>query len=97
MQGFLKSNFGGRLLNWATGASKLRSEVQKVNGRYGHVIGTGNGEIMRVIAAELASGRLKAIIDKVFPLVEAKKAMEYLEKGHAAGKVVIQVTPAPRN
>ena len=48
VQGFLNSKLGGKLLNWATGASSLRTKIKEVHGRYNHVIGTGNGEIGKV-------------------------------------------------
>jgi len=36
-------------------------------------------------------GRLKPVVDRVFPLQEARKAHEYLENGEQFGKVVLQV------
>lgn len=37
------------------------------------------------------SGKLKPIIDRVYPLREVPEAIRYVEAGHAAGKVVISV------
>jgi NADPH:quinone reductase-like Zn-dependent oxidoreductase len=39
----------------------------------------------------IASGAVKPVIDRTFPLVEAPDAIRYLEEGHPAGKVVITV------
>jgi NADPH:quinone reductase-like Zn-dependent oxidoreductase len=39
----------------------------------------------------LASGKLKPIIDRRYPLEETPDAMRYLEEGHARGKVIITV------
>ncbi len=39
----------------------------------------------------LESGKTKAVIDRRYPLSETGKAMEYIEAGHARGKVVISV------
>lgn len=39
----------------------------------------------------IEKGKLKPVIDRVFPLSETPKAIEYLEQGHAQGKVVITV------
>jgi NADPH:quinone reductase-like Zn-dependent oxidoreductase len=36
-------------------------------------------------------GRLKPVVDRVFPLKDARKAHEYLEKGEQFGKVVLRV------
>jgi len=39
----------------------------------------------------IQSGKVKPIIDKVYSLKDAPKAMHYLSKGHAKGKVVISI------
>ncbi len=39
----------------------------------------------------LASGKLKPVIDRRYPLAEAAEAIRYLEEGRARGKVVITV------
>ena len=37
----------------------------------------------------IATGKLKPVIDKVYPLSEAVAAMRHVEEGHARGKVII--------
>ena len=39
----------------------------------------------------LKTGRIRPVIDKVFPFDQAKDALAYLEKGRAKGKVVVQM------
>jgi len=39
----------------------------------------------------LKAGRIRPLIDKVFPFDQAKDALAYLEKGRAKGKVVVQI------
>jgi NADPH:quinone reductase-like Zn-dependent oxidoreductase len=39
----------------------------------------------------LKAGRIRPVIDKVFPFEQAKEALAYLEKGRAKGKVVVQM------
>jgi NADPH:quinone reductase-like Zn-dependent oxidoreductase len=39
----------------------------------------------------IESGKVRPVIDRTYPLAEAPKAIRYLEKGHANGKVVITV------
>ena len=41
----------------------------------------------------LATGRLKPVIDRQYPLSEAADAMRYLEQWHSGGKVIITVVP----
>ena len=36
-------------------------------------------------------GKIKPVIDKIFPLADAGNAFRYIESGHAAGKVVVVV------
>jgi NADPH:quinone reductase-like Zn-dependent oxidoreductase len=37
------------------------------------------------------AGKVKPVIDKCYPLSEVSKALQYLEEGHAKGKVVITI------
>ncbi|GAB4813063.1 hypothetical protein N2152v2_000109 [Parachlorella kessleri] len=57
--------------------------------RYRLVMVSPNGEQMR--AAIAMEGKLRPIIDRVLPLAHASEAHEYVEKGHARGKVVLKV------
>ncbi|KAL3148280.1 hypothetical protein ABBQ38_013746 [Trebouxia sp. C0009 RCD-2024] len=50
-----------------------------------------DGRQMQEVARLLAEGKLKAVIDKTFPLEEAAAAHQYLETGRPSGKVVLQV------
>jgi NADPH:quinone reductase-like Zn-dependent oxidoreductase len=43
------------------------------------------------LAAWLAEGKLKAVIDQVFALRDAPQAMRYVEQGHVRGKVVLSI------
>lgn len=74
---------------------RLRSQDKLAarGGGFHHVIGTGNGSIMRVVAGLMAQGSLKAVIDKRYSLVRAKEAMQHMESGRAAGKIVIDIAP----
>ena len=39
----------------------------------------------------IEAGKLKPVIDRTYPLSEAREAIRYLEQGHARGKVVLTV------
>ena len=54
-----------------------------------HVIGTGSGEIMDILAQLLETKQIHACIDKVYHLKDALQALKHIEDGHAKGKVVI--------
>jgi NADPH:quinone reductase-like Zn-dependent oxidoreductase len=48
-----------------------------------------NKEDLTVVGQLMATGKVKAVIDKRYRLTEAAEALGYLENGHARGKVII--------
>jgi len=50
-----------------------------------------NPKDLEYLASLMASGKMKSVIDKTYPLAEVPAAVAYLEEGHARGKVVITV------
>ena len=48
-------------------------------------------EVERVVWPWIAAGKVKPIIDRIFPLAEAGVAHAWLEGGEHLGKVVLQV------
>lgn len=50
-----------------------------------------DGGQLAEIGGLLQSGRIKPVIDKVFPFDQAKQALAYLEQGRAKGKVVVRL------
>lgn len=46
---------------------------------------------LRVIGNLIEEHKIKPVIDKVFPFHETQQALEYSEKGHVKGKVVVKV------
>ncbi|HEX4037206.1 MAG TPA: NAD(P)-dependent alcohol dehydrogenase [Acidobacteriaceae bacterium] len=43
------------------------------------------------LAGHIATGRIKPVLDRTYPLAEVPEAIRYLEQGHARGKVIITV------
>lgn len=50
-----------------------------------------DGGQLAEIGGLLQAGKIRPVIDKVFPFDQAKEALAYLEKGRAKGKVVVQM------
>ena len=48
-------------------------------------------EDLEFIKALLEAGKVTPVIDRSYPFAETAEAIRYLEKGHAQGKVVVQV------
>jgi NADPH:quinone reductase-like Zn-dependent oxidoreductase len=90
---FLNSGCGGHLFGFFAGGHSLTKKCSKRNSTFAHIIATGNGENMSTIASLMKHEKLKAIIDKEFPLVDAVDALMYLKAGHCAGKVVVNIVP----
>lgn len=47
--------------------------------------------VLAEIGELLQAGRIRPVIDKVFPFDQAKEALAYLENGRAKGKVVVRM------
>jgi NADPH:quinone reductase-like Zn-dependent oxidoreductase len=54
------------------------------------VMAAPNVSDMEWMKAQIEAGRIKVVIDKVFPLDQAKDALAYSESGRARGKIVIK-------
>jgi NADPH:quinone reductase-like Zn-dependent oxidoreductase len=48
---------------------------------------------LNTIKELLSTGKIKAVIDRSYPLLKVPDAIRYLEQGHARGKVAISVIP----
>ena len=50
-----------------------------------------DGRQLAEIGELLKAGKIRPVIDKVFPFDQAKEALAYLDQGRAKGKVVVQI------
>ena len=50
-----------------------------------------SGEDLEVLANLIDEGKVTPVVGRTFSLVDAADAVRYLEKGHAAGKIIVQV------
>jgi len=55
------------------------------------------GDDLTVIAELMAAGKVVPVIDRCYPLDQTAEAIQYLEIGHARGKVVISLAAEHRN
>jgi NADPH:quinone reductase-like Zn-dependent oxidoreductase len=61
------------------------------NQKMGMMLAEPNQKDLNLVAEMMDSGKVKAVIDRTYPLSEIREAMAYLEQGHARGKVIITV------
>jgi alcohol dehydrogenase len=50
-----------------------------------------SGAQLRELGALVDAGKLKPVVDRVFPFEQAKEALDYLQAGRAKGKVVLKM------
>ena len=74
------------LLNW-----KNRRLAKKQGARFAPVLLQPEGSKLAIIAEMAASGKIHAVIDRVFRLEQTKDALLYIQSGRAVGKIVIEV------
>jgi hypothetical protein len=77
---------GLMLIDVVTGACCMRKSCK---GKFYHVIGSGNGKIMKKVSEYLRDNKIKPVIDKVFTIDDAESAFNYLKCSKALGKIVI--------
>jgi NADPH:quinone reductase-like Zn-dependent oxidoreductase len=70
---------------------KLRSRAKRRGVSYSFLFMKPSGEQLREIGALFDAGELRPVVDRVFPFAETVEALRYVERGHAKGKVVIDI------
>jgi NADPH:quinone reductase-like Zn-dependent oxidoreductase len=71
---------------------KIIRHARKRGIEYSFLFVRPDGSQLAEIVELLKAGRIRPVIDKVFPFGQAKEALAYLEKGRAKGKVVVQMS-----
>ncbi|HEY6896415.1 MAG TPA: NADP-dependent oxidoreductase [Rhodocyclaceae bacterium] len=70
---------------------KIIRQARKRGVEYSFLFVHPDGRQLAEIGELLDAGRIRPVIDKVFPFDQAKAALAYLETGRAKGKVVVQI------
>jgi len=85
---------GGRLVTvGGTASYECTIQVHYIFHKELQIIGSNSATLRDMVAMMplLGSGKLKPVIDRVFPLDEAADAHRYLEEGKQFGKVILRV------
>ncbi len=80
-----------KTLLFSAASHKLTKLEKKHNVQYSFLFMKPSGEQLRIIANFIETGKIKPIIDQVFPFEDAQKAMEYAESGRAKGKIIVKI------
>jgi NADPH:quinone reductase-like Zn-dependent oxidoreductase len=72
-------------------SGKIIRQARERGATYSFLWGHPDGRQLAEIGKLLTAGKIRPVIDKVFPFEQAKEALAYLEKGRAKGKVVVQM------
>ncbi|AAU17042.1 NADP-dependent oxidoreductase [Bacillus cereus] len=72
-------------------SKKLTALEKKHNAQYSFLFMKPSGDQLRIIANYIEAGKIKPVIDRVFPFEDAQKAMEYSEAGRAKGKIIVKM------
>ncbi|MFJ8412377.1 NADP-dependent oxidoreductase [Bacillus paramycoides] len=80
-----------KTLLFSLASKKLTALEKKHNAQYSFLFMKPSGDQLLIIANYIESGKIKPVIDRVFPFEDAQKAMEYSESGRAKGKIIIKI------
>jgi len=79
------------ILAIAVMSRKVRRMAKDRGVTYDFLFMEPSGAELREIGGLVEAGTIKPVIDRVFPLAEAREALAYSESGRARGKVVLEV------
>ena len=85
---------GGRLVTCgATSGPKVVTDLRRVFWNHYTIMGStmGSASEYREVVRQLGAGHLRPIVDRVYPLIEARAAFERLARGEQLGKVVVAI------
>ncbi|MDQ7236366.1 NADP-dependent oxidoreductase [Bacillus pacificus] len=80
-----------KTLLFSLASKKLTALEKKHNAQYSFLFMKPSGDQLRTIANYIEAGKIKPVIDRVFPFEDAQKAMEYSEAGRAKGKIIVKM------
>ncbi|WP_330300592.1 NADP-dependent oxidoreductase [Streptomyces sp. NBC_00503] len=72
---------------------KTRRRAKRLGVTYSFLFMKASGDQLRELTPLIDAGKIRPVVDRVFPFEATREALEYVEKGRAkAGKVVVAMT-----
>jgi NADPH:quinone reductase-like Zn-dependent oxidoreductase len=87
-QGLIVPNSGHGGMRYVFKAFLLSPFVRQVGHMY---VATPNGKDLAILKELIEAGKVKAVIDRTYPLRDTPEAFRYLDEEHARGKVIITI------
>ena len=72
-------------------SSGVRKKAEKLGVEYSFLFMRADGKQLHEITKLIESEIIKPVVDKEFGFGNTSEALEYVESGHAKGKVVIKI------
>jgi NADPH:quinone reductase-like Zn-dependent oxidoreductase len=69
----------------------IRNKAKRRGATYSFLFMRASGDQLREITSLIESGRVRSVVDRVFPFKSTNEALAYVETGRAKGKVVVKV------
>ena len=70
---------------------RIRKDAKRRGVSYSFLFMRASAEQLRELGSLIDAGRIRPVVDRVFPFESTKEALAYVETGRAKGKVVIKV------
>jgi alcohol dehydrogenase len=77
------------VLRWV--GHKANQLASKARANYRFIFMKSSGDQLAQITRLIEEGKIKPVIDRTYSFNDSQKALDYLESGHARGKVVIEI------
>lgn len=88
----IQENLGpARTLLFSMLSRKLTALARRHQAEYRYSFMRPNGQHLQIIAILIESGKIRPVVDRVYAFDEAQTAIEYLQRGHAKGKVIVKI------
>lgn len=71
-------------------STRANALARKHSARYRFLFMKAHGAQLRQVASLVEAGRIRPVIEHVYPLAQAQRALEHCEQGRTRGKVVIE-------
>jgi NADPH:quinone reductase-like Zn-dependent oxidoreductase len=76
---------------WCIGLP-MQLRARRVGGHYFRLLTESNGKQLEHVGRVVDSGKVRIVVDRIYPFDQAVEALKYAATGRAKGKLVIEVS-----